>query len=71
MKKFFSKNVQEMTVKESFVYIIISMLLCVVVVPIMWVTAALFDGIDGDDVKRWFRNRWLDVKALWSVMFDR
>lgn len=71
MKKFFSKNVQEMTVKESFIYIIISMLLCVVVVPIMWVTTALFDGIDGDDAKRWFRNRWLDAKALWSVMFDR
>lgn len=69
--KLLKKNVQELTVGESLLYIILTTIVSVLIVPIYFGAIALVDEDTWDAVKEWFIDRWYDVKDFFSNLFRR
>ena len=67
--KLLKKNMQELTVGESLLYIILVMISSMAFVPIYFGAIALMEEDNRDAVKRWFKDRWLSMKALWILVF--
>ena len=60
--KLLKKNVQELTVGESLLYIILTMIVATLMVPIYFGAIALVDEDNREAVKEWFIDRWYSVK---------
>lgn len=69
--KLFKKNPQELTVGESLIYVILTMIISVLMVPIYYGAIALVDEDTRDAVKEWFIDRWQDAKDFFSNLFTR
>lgn len=69
--KLLKKNPQELTVGESLIYVILTMIISVLMVPIYYGAIALVDEDTRDAVKEWFIDRWYDVKDFFSNLFRR
>lgn len=69
--KLLKKNMQELTVGESLLYIILVMISSMALVPIYFGILAILDEDNRDAVKRWFKDRWYSVKNFFSDLFDR
>lgn len=69
--KLFKKNPQELTVGESLLYVILTMIVSVLMVPIYYGAIALVDEDTRDAVKEWFIDRWCSAKDFFSNLFTR
>ena len=69
--KLFKKNTQELTVGESLLYVILTMIISAAFVPIYYGAIALVDEDTRDAVAGWFIDRWHDVKDFFSNLFHR
>lgn len=69
--KLFKKNPQELTVGESLIYVILTMIISVLMVPIYYGAIALVDEDTRDAVKEWFTDCWCSVKDFFSDLFTR
>ena len=69
--KLLKKNVQELTVGESLLYIILTMIVATLMVPIYFGAIALLDEDTRDAVKEWFIDTGYSVKNFFSNLFHR
>ena len=69
--KILKKNPQELTVDETLLYLALTMIVTMLMVPIYFGAIALFDEDTRDAVKEWFKDRWCSVKDFFSNLFDR
>lgn len=69
--KLLKKDLKNLTVGESLIYIVLVVLVSMLFVPISFGAIALCDEDNRVAVVGWFIDRWHDVKDFFSNLFTR